>query len=366
MTNETLLKKFFPQAGEIYNSLLDERSKKNFSLRMLFNLTSDWNYIREMVSLVPEFKDKEIHPHIELCIQLGDYASENRKLIIYGAGAWGKHTVDYSLNGVKWYGFCDKNKEKQNSMFCNLPVISPEELMLNHKDAIVVIAGFKYRDEIYQDLISMGFNSNQILYFGSDPFSETYFLNDKQYFDSEIILPKENEVFVDAGCFDFHNSLVFAKWCHDSYDKIFAFEPDPSNYINCTENINKSDIVNVELINAGLWNKKDIIRFDAEGSGGSTINENGLSSVNVVSLDDVLDGQRVSFIKMDIEGAELEALKGAKESIIAHRPRLAICIYHKPEDILEIPLYLQSLVPDYKFYIRHYSNYTIETVLYAI
>ena len=120
------------------------------------------------------------------------------------------------------------------------------------------------------------------------------------------------------------------------------------------------------MINSGLWKENDILHFNAEGDGGSAINENGSSSVSVVSLDDVLDGQRVSFIKMDIEGAELEALKGAKESIIAHRPRLAICIYHKPEDILEIPLYLQSLVPDYKFYIRHYSNYTIETVLYAI
>jgi len=69
---------------------------------------------------------------------------------------------------------------------------------------------------------------------------------------------------------------------------------------------------------------------------------------------------------MDIEGAELQGLKGAKNIIVKNRPKLAICIYHKPEDILEIPLYLQSIVPDYKFYIRHYSNHDIETVLYAV
>lgn len=69
---------------------------------------------------------------------------------------------------------------------------------------------------------------------------------------------------------------------------------------------------------------------------------------------------------MDIEGAELQGLKGAKNIIVKNRPKLAICIYHKPEDILEIPLYLQSIVPDYKFYIRYYSNHDIETVLYAV
>lgn len=71
-------------------------------------------------------------------------------------------------------------------------------------------------------------------------------------------------------------------------------------------------------------------------------------------------------IKMDVEGAELESLKGARETILRNRPKLAICIYHKPEDMTEIPLYIKSLVPEYKFFVRHHSNYFAETVLYAI
>jgi hypothetical protein len=73
------------------------------------------------------------------------------------------------------------------------------------------------------------------------------------------------------------------------------------------------------------------------------------------------------FIKMDIEGSELEALKGAKNTIKNQKPRLAISVYHKPEDIFEIPLYLKELVPAYKFYLRHdcLVNLT-ETVLYAM
>ena len=69
---------------------------------------------------------------------------------------------------------------------------------------------------------------------------------------------------------------------------------------------------------------------------------------------------------MDIEGAELDALKGAVHTIQTYRPKLAISIYHKPEDLVEIPLYLMEIMPDYQFYIRHYTTWLEETVLYAI
>ena len=69
---------------------------------------------------------------------------------------------------------------------------------------------------------------------------------------------------------------------------------------------------------------------------------------------------------MDVEGAELESLKGAQKVIKRDKPKLAVCIYHKPEDILTLPLFIKKLVPEYKFYLRSYSNADNEMVLYAI
>ncbi|EOS66974.1 FkbM family methyltransferase [Oscillibacter sp. 1-3] len=96
--------------------------------------------------------------------------------------------------------------------------------------------------------------------------------------------------------------------------------------------------------------------------------DDGEIVVPVATIDEIVEKEnpKVTMIKMDIEGSELEALKGAKKTIQRNKPKLAICIYHKPEDMLEIPLYIKSLVPEYKLYVRHHSNSNVETVLYAV
>ncbi|MCL1983378.1 MAG: FkbM family methyltransferase, partial [Clostridiales bacterium] len=73
-----------------------------------------------------------------------------------------------------------------------------------------------------------------------------------------------------------------------------------------------------------------------------------------------------TYIKMDIEGAELMALKGAENIIRSHKPKLAISAYHKPEDVYTLPMLIRSYRNDYKFYLRHYTNSLNETVLYAV
>ena len=101
----------------------------------------------------------------------------------------------------------------------------------------------------------------------------------------------------------------------------------------------------------------------------SHICDDGLQRISVEALDQELlvkRNEKVTFIKMDIEGAELETLKGARRIITEQKPKLAVCVYHKPEDIFTIPEYLRTLNPDYKFYLRHYTFAAWDTVLYAI
>ena len=88
--------------------------------------------------------------------------------------------------------------------------------------------------------------------------------------------------------------------------------------------------------------------------------------VSVTSIDDVLDGEKVTFIKLDVEGSELETLIGAEKSIRKYKPRLAVSVYHKPEDLWVLAEYIISLDLDYKLYMRHYTTCNYETVLYAL
>ena len=101
-------------------------------------------------------------------------------------------------------------------------------------------------------------------------------------------------------------------------------------------------------------------------SGGSKIDENGLDEICTESIDNILQNEKATFIKMDVEGAELESLKGAEKTIKKYKPKLAIAIYHKEDDILSIPQFILECRDDYKFYIRHYTSCNFETVLYAL
>lgn len=120
---------------------------------------------------------------------------------------------------------------------------------------------------------------------------------------------------------------------------------------------------NLEVVPCALSREKGTISFSNEGSGVSKIDENGTLTIDADCIDNRCPD--ATFIKMDIEGAEIDALYGAKETILRNRPKLAICIYHSNEHLYEIPLLIHELVPEYKLSIRHHSYGESESVVYA-
>ncbi len=106
--------------------------------------------------------------------------------------------------------------------------------------------------------------------------------------------------------------------------------------------------------------------FDQGASSASKITPSGKVEIPVTTLDNILKNRPVTFIKMDIEGGEIDALNGSRNIINEQKPVLAICVYHKFNDIFDIPLLIKSFGINYKYYLRHYSNYVSETVLYAV
>ncbi|MGB9745072.1 MAG: FkbM family methyltransferase [Desulfurella sp.] len=186
-----------------------------------------------------------------------------------------------------------------------------------------------------------------------------------QYFHPKV-KPEDNDIIVDAGAYIGDTIEEIIKQ-NINYKKIYAFEPDNENYSKLIENTKKYD--NIFCNKFGLWKQSDKLHFIADGTGGSTITDNfneANQTIDVISLDEFFkDKEKPTLIKMDIEGAELEALYGTKEIITKYKPKLQICIYHKPEHLWQIPMLLKDWVKEYKLYIGHHRFDFGDTVLYA-
>ena len=181
----------------------------------------------------------------------------------------------------------------------------------------------------------------------------TFFGNTgKQYLD--FFKPYDRETIIDLGSYDGNTDVEFLEWCKNS--KIYAFEPIPANYKNIEDNILRRKLEGqVFLIKKAAGDTDTEVYFSENGDSSQIMFDSNEHSVRVsqTKIDTVID-EKITFIKMDIEGSELRALKGAKNTIKKCKPRLAICIYHRMSDLYDIPNYILSLEPNYRFAIRHY------------
>jgi len=181
---------------------------------------------------------------------------------------------------------------------------------------------------------------------------------DEQYFDKELISNIKNITFLDGGGYVGDTLPNIIKNFPD-FNKIYLIEPNKL-HINIAKR-DFGDVKNIEFIQCGLSDKK-VINIDDTSSNNCDHNYN---AINTDTIDNIVK-QKVDFIKLDIEGAEQDAIQGAKNTIKKYKPILAICIYHKAEDWYKVPQQVLDINPDYKVYIRHYMEGIFETVMYFI
>lgn len=192
-------------------------------------------------------------------------------------------------------------------------------------------------------------------------------INSHSYFSQDFYPISSDEVLFDCGAFTDDTIEDFVTFTNKKYKKIVGFEPDEKNVKRLNAFINNK-IENVVVIQKATGDKNGKVAFLNNGNMFSkTVDVKDSSdelSVDIVRLDNYID-YHPTLIKMDIEGAELDSLIGATQIIKTLKPKLAICIYHMPFDFYEIPKFLKSLVPEYKFKVRQHESGFCETVLYA-
>lgn len=342
---------------QVYDWLEDGESKDIYLNRLNFLISGDYKYLRYVIAkYVPNLaalNDKAIP-------ELLEKLPPDKDIILYGAGEDAKANLHYFLKDLRFKGFCDKDLYKQEHGFEGFKVISPEDL-LKDEGCSIVISTHRGLAEIKDYLQAHGVMENRI--YEMTPYM--FCAEQGQYFNPDFMSFGE-EVFVDAGSNELETVIELKKYCK-SIKKAYAFEPDPDNYRKCEENKRLFPDETVKIFPYGTWSERKELFFDSTADGSSHVEETGGISINVVPIDEiVVPTEKVTFIKMDVEGSELESLKGACKTIQKDKPKLAICIYHKAEDMLSIPLYIKSLVPEYRLYVRHHSNGAGETVLYAI
>jgi len=191
-------------------------------------------------------------------------------------------------------------------------------------------------------------------------FTSTCDRYEDRYFPTDIGLQLGNdEIFVDCGAYDGRDSILFAEKVKNRFQRVCAFEPDLSNYANMSLNLQRhsigEDVTGFDTFPMGVANINGYQHFSGSGMLVALTDKpkDADRGLFVARLDDMLD--RCTYLKLEIEGAELAALKGAARLIQNCRPKMAISTYHKPTDFLDLLPYLTSLNKGYRLTLRHHA-----------
>jgi len=192
---------------------------------------------------------------------------------------------------------------------------------------------------------------------------------DETYFEKDIFLERSDERIVDCGAFDGDVISAYLSRNPVFSGEIAAFEPDKYNFVRLTKYIAELPEDIGRRITAqpfAVGNANEMRSFSESGTMDSALSDKGEIEVQVIRLDEAITNFQPTLIKMDIEGAEIEALLGARDTISQDKPILTICTYHRLTDLWRIPMLIHEMCPEYRLYLRRYADDCWDTVCYAI
>lgn len=344
---------------------------------------------------------------------------KDKMVIIFGASIGGGQLFELLMHHhMKPLGYCDNNPEKHGKEFHGIPIFSVKTAgdMINHDpEQYAVIIASCFFEVMYQQLQEMGVKCEVLIYLRYDPLGlkeQACLYNDDEIkslmmlYDTEIytqslllhvckegfgfaeslgnimnyigfggidayyydelasFIEGERLTFIDAGAYTGDSIANMKNVFGNRIAKIYAFEPNDHNF----RELSSMEMQDVVLIKKALYDRAGYLDFTQDGvffrvfNEGIDLPEQRKVAIETISLDELdLEIQGKCILKLDIEGSELPALKGSKKFIKKHRPYIAVCVYHRVEDIVALPIYLKELVSDYRFILRG----GMHTVCYA-
>jgi len=340
-----------------------------------------------------------------------EFIPQRARVYIYGAGVTGKkifNSITDNRTDIQIQGFLDTFKSGE---FLGKEVINVASLVNKNDGSIVLLASvddttlaemsknitgkhfevlcpFKLEDEIFSEAEINKLNGiSKNLQFGREAFElliQARIKNDykavKSYYDGNIVGKKtqyfsgppikKKDIVLDGGMFDGKEAMMFADVASEGF--VFSFDPWGGKLISDRELFDSYD--NIEIVKKAMWDKTAKVYFSANTPSGyeagafvSPEQDGNLEPVEACSIDDFIIEKklnRVDLIKMDIEGSEIAALKGAEKTISKIKPNLAICVYHDAKHFYEIPEMILRFNSSYKIGFEHYTDNLTESVMY--
>lgn len=189
------------------------------------------------------------------------------------------------------------------------------------------------------------------------------------YFQPDLLPPRYDEIFIDCGAYDGDSLRAFLSRMEGTAARTIAIEPDPASYARleaCVGALPAPVRERVRTLRLAVGRVRGKLRFDSSGLASAHASKTGTIEVDCLPLDDILKAERPTLVKMDLEGAEIDALLGGEASIRRAGPSMAVCVYHRPSHLWEIPLLLRRMLPNHTLHLRPHGYEGWDLVCYAV